>query len=199
MRTYINYVNVYNFDELSDSAKERVKNDYLDDECRKDIFEENCMFKLHELLPSSDLNIEYSLCYCQGDGFNIYGEVYFNDLIEVLKDKFSEKEMKFLQWAFKETGIDSYIMKNNRHYAYCIADTYNFMEDIADALSYYNMKNIKVDILDKMNREAKSFFYNLCKEFENCGYNFFYEISDEEVEEWADINNFEFTADGIIF
>lgn len=199
MRAVTIVYNVYTFSELTEKAKERVKQDYLSDEIRTDIFSENCMDRLSELFPNSDLKIQYSLNYCQGDGFNIYGRVFFGDLMEVLKDKFTEKEKRFLNWAFKEAGIYSFEMPCNHHYCYCIAYRHEFMEEVFDELEYCGMRDIKENVLEKMNREARLFFQNLCAEFEKIGYDFFYEVSMEELEDWADTNGYEFTEDGTIF
>lgn len=201
MRTITTVVttNVYTFNELTKKAKERVRQDYLSDEIRTDIFSEDCMNKITELFPNSDLKIQYSLNSCQGDGFNIYGEIFFKDLMEVLKDKFTKKEENFLKWAFEETGIDSCEIPSNHHYCYCIASYIEFAEEIFDALEYYDMKNIKKDILEKMEKETRKYFQNLCREFENEGYDFFYNVSDDELEDWANMNEYEFTEDGKIF
>jgi hypothetical protein len=199
MRTITITKNLYTFNELSEKAKEKVRQDYLSDEIRTEIFSEDCMNKITELFPNSDLKIQFSLCGCQGDGFNIYGEISFTDLMEILKDKFSEEEKKFLKWAFWETGINSFKMPYNNLYCYCIAHRHDFMEKVLDTLEYYGIRDIKEDVLEKMTREAKLYITKLCKDFEDTGYDFFYHVSDEEIEDWADANGYEFTEDGVIF
>ena len=61
--------NVYNFNELSKEAKERVRSWYLEWQSSElgYIFEDDCMERLKELFPDSDLKIQYSLNYCQGN------------------------------------------------------------------------------------------------------------------------------------
>jgi len=198
MRTITITKNLYTFNELSEKAKEKVKQDYLSDEFRTEIFSENCMDRINELFPNSNLEIQFSLCGCQGDGFNIYGEISFIDLMEILKEKFSEEEKKFLKWAFEETGIDSFKMPYNNFYCYCIAHRHNFMEEVLNTLEYYNISNIKEEVLEKMTKETGLYIEKLCKEFEETGYDFFYHVSDEEIEDWANVNEYEFTEDGII-
>lgn len=189
---------VYNFNELSNNAKEKVKEWYLNGQ-DAEFFYEDSMAYINELFPNSELDIQFSLGYCQGDGFNIYGEISFFDLIKNLKDKFTEKEKRFLEWAFNESGINSYTMQMNNHYCYCNAFLHEFTEDVFYELDYYRMKNIKKDILDKFNTEARYYIGHICKEFENDGYDYFYEISNEELEDWADANEYEFTEDGNIY
>lgn len=199
MRTITILKNIYTFNELSEEAKEKVRQDYLSDEFRTEIFSEDCMNRINELFPNSDLKIQFSLCGCQGDGFNIYGEISFIDLMEILKEKFSEKEKKFLKWAFEETGINSFKMPYNNLYCYCIAHRHDFMEEVLNTLEYYGMRNCKENVLEKMTEETGLYITKLCKEFEETGYDFFYHVSDEEIEDWADANGYEFTEDGVIF
>lgn len=189
---------VYNFNELSNNAKEKVKEWYLNGQ-DAEFFYEDSMAYINELFPNSELDIQFSLGYCQGDGFNIYGKISFFDLMKNLKDKFTEKEKRFLEWAFNESGINSYTMRMNNHYCYCNAFLHEFTEDVFYELDYYRMKNIKKDILDKFNTEARYYIGHICKEFENDGYNYFYEVSNEELEDWADANGYEFTENGNIY
>lgn len=199
MRTITILKNIYTFNELSEEAKEKVRQDYLSDEFRAEIFSENCMYKINELFPNSDLKIQFSLCGCQGDGFNIYGEISFTDLLENLKNKFSEKEKKFLEWAFTETGINSFKMPYNNLCYYCIAHRHDFMGKVLNTLEYYGIRDIKEEVLEKMTRETGLYITKLCKEFEETGYDFFYHVSDEEIEDWANVNEYEFTENGVIF
>ena len=87
----------------------------------------------------------------------------------------------------------------NNHYCYCNAFLHKFTEDVFYELDYYRMKNIKKDILDKFDTEARYYIGHICKEFENDGYDYFYEVSNKELEDWADANEYEFTEDGNIY
>ena len=174
MRTITTVVKLYTFDELSDNAKARVREQYLNSQ-DVESFTDGCKMYIDELLPNSNLDVQFSLNYCQGDGFNIYGEFSLIDLVNVLEDKFTEKEKRFLKWAFEETGINSYKMPMNSYYCYCTAYMHDFTEDLFDALDYDGMRDIRKDTLEKMTREARSYIENLCKSFENDGYEYFYE------------------------
>lgn len=196
MRTITTVVKLYTFDELSDNAKARVREQYLNSQ-DVESFTDGCKMYIDELLPNSNLDVQFSLNSCQGDGFNIYGEFSLIDLANVLEDKFTEKEKRFLKWAFEETGINSYKMPMNRHYCYCTAYMHDFTEDLFDALDYDGMRDIRKDTLEKMTREARIYIEKLCRSFENDGYKYFYEVSDDELKEWA--NDFEFTENGNIY
>ena len=87
MKTIIKTYNVYNYNELSDEAKEKVQQHYLDDPIRNDLFYEDCMETIHSLFPQSDLKVQYSLSSCQGDGFNIYGTLDVFNMINLIRNK----------------------------------------------------------------------------------------------------------------
>lgn len=193
MRTITILKNIYTFNELSEKAKAKVIQDYLSDEFRTEIFSEDCMNRITELFPNSDLKIQFSLCNCQGDGFNIYGKISLTDLLENLKDKFSSEELKTLEQYFTESGVDSYIMAMNHYYCYCMAAYHEFTEEVERELGYHS------PIFDKFDNKARLYIGKLCKDFENAGYDFLYHVSEEEIEDWADANGYEFTEDGTIF
>ena len=72
----------YNYSELSEDAKEKVKNWYLFDlDMHYELFYEDIKMYLSEQFPDSDLQLCYSLASCQGDGLNIYGKLNLYDFI----------------------------------------------------------------------------------------------------------------------
>lgn len=90
MREITNIFNVYRYAELSQAAKEKVREWYLEGQSNLSyIFTEDCENRLAELFPNSDLEVQYSLGYCQGDGFNIYGEIRLDELLEKIAGKFT--------------------------------------------------------------------------------------------------------------
>lgn len=201
MRTITTIVTttLYSFNELSDNAKYKVREQYLDLMRDTELFADDCKMYMHELLPNSNLDVQYSLCYMQGDGFNIYGEISFVDLMNVLRDKFTEKERRFLEWAFEESGINTYKIPMSRPSCYCNANMCDFTEDVFDALDYDGVRNIRKNVLDKMTRETIDYIENLCETFKNDGYEYFYEVPNDVLEEWANDFGYEFTEDGDIY
>lgn len=157
------------------------------------IFTEDCMMRLSELFPNSDLEVQYSLNYCQGDGFNIYGEIRLDELLEKIAENFTEKEMKFFKWAFSEYDT-SYKMASNNHY--CICSRNDFMENIFYEMDNWYFRNIPEKTMEKFNKLAGEYLDKLCKEFENNGYDWFYEISEEDLQEYCEANDYEFLEDG---
>lgn len=192
--TEIRKFNVYRFAELSEDAKEKVRDWYLEGQ-ESFIFTEDCMIRLKEIFPNSDLKVEYSLNYCQGDGFNIYGKIYLDEILEKIAEHFTEKELKFFKWAFNEFG-SSYEMQSNNRYCYCICSRNDFAEDLIDDMEYNSYRNIPEKTIEKFNKLAGEYLESLCKKFEKYGYDFFYNVSEEDLQEYCEDNNYEFLEDG---
>ena len=83
MQQLIKIYNVYSYSELSNEAKEKAKEDYLNDYCRSEALTEIYMEDLKNIFPNSDLKIQWSLNGCQGDGVNIYGNLNINDIFNL--------------------------------------------------------------------------------------------------------------------
>ena len=81
MKTIIKTYEVYNYNELSEQAKEKVKNYYLISEIRNDLFQEDIKYNLSYYFNNSELDYQYSLSHSQGDGFNIYGKINVDEVI----------------------------------------------------------------------------------------------------------------------
>lgn len=102
MRKVIEEKTVYLFSELSEEAKEKVRNWYLESQDTY-IFSEDCEEELREIFPNSGLDVQYSLSYCQGDGFNIFGNLDIDDFI-VYSGEHLEEVCDANCWEFLEDG-----------------------------------------------------------------------------------------------
>lgn len=201
--------NVYKFNELSDDAKEKVKEWYLKGQ-EPFIFTDDCEQDLYNLFGKNNLEVEYSLGCCQGDSFNIYGSIdaesIFNCLeehnggtqLERFEDILTEKEKRTILHYAKICG-DIKLPYNNR-YTYCLAYHIDIADDWEYQLDYYSgYKNINVEVLRKFEKLVQELFETLCNTYEKCGYEYFYEVSEEDLEEICEANEWEFLEDGTIF
>ena len=202
---------VYNFSELSEDAKEKVKQWYLDDDFRPCEFENIYTEDLRYLFNNSDLKLQFSLSYCQGDGLNIYGKLdlmdvftairdteHSGDLFEQYKDLFSEHEQRTIE-AYMEVCGREVELPYNRHYCYCIDDRVDFADDWIESLEYCRYKNIQVDTIRKMEKLVGRMFENLSATYEKYGYDYFYNADDEVVNEECEANGWRFLEDGTFF
>ena len=202
---------VYNFSELSEEAKDKVKQWYLDDDFRPYDFENIYTEDLKYLFNNSDLKLQFSLSYCQGDGLNIYGKLdlmdvftairdtkHSGDLFKQYKDLFAEHEQRTIE-AYMEVCGREVELPYNRHYCYCIDDRVDFADDWIESLEYCRYKNIQIDTIRKMEKLVGRMFENLSATYEKYGYDYFYNADDEVVNEACEANGWRFLEDGTFF
>ena len=209
MRTVAVKYKVYKYNELSEEAKEKVREWYLSGQ-EPFVFTECCTMDLENLFGKHDLDVQYSLSYCQGDGLNIYGKINAESIINCLEnhnggtqlaefeDVLTEKEKKtILHYAWECGAIE--LPMNNR-YCYSLADYINVADDWEYQLeNYFYYENINVDVLKKFEKLVRDIFRTLCKTYEKWGYEYFYEIAEEDLEEICEANEYEFMEDGTVF
>lgn len=199
-RTVTKSYDVYKYDELSDDAKAKVKDMFLQWRGEDgDIFKEDCENSLAEMFPNSDLKVQYSLTYSQGDGFNTYGTLNIKDLLNADFSKYPLNDSGITAPANKDAILaacdkaDVYDidLEENRRYGYSLADRLEVVpnndEDLTDedTALLSDLENFAREVMEAINSK-----------FEKNGYDYFYEMSEEEVRDMADANDYEFTEDG---
>ena len=211
MKTITKEYKVYNYSELSEEAKEKAKQWYLDDDFKPMEFTHIYMEDLRYLFPNSDLKMQYSLNYCQGDGLNIYGNLDVNDVIariteniadesmEKFVNALTEKEIKTIKAYMEVCGKEIELPYNNGHYEYCIADRTDFAEEWIEELEYQMYKNIQVNTIRKLEKIVKEMFTTMSMQYEKYGYEFFYEVDDDTMTEVCEVNEWMFLEDGTFF
>ena len=194
MKTVTNEFPVFTYAELSDKAREKVKCDFLSCEPRNWDFQDYCKDKVEYLFPNSGLEFAYSLGYCQGDGWTVYGKLEFSDIMEKFSEKYTDKEKRTLKWAFDEfIGMEFELSRYN--YSFNEWD-YNYL---IDEMEYYDMRSIPYKLIERFAEDVNDWMGKFCSDMERYGYEFLYEISDEEMEETSDANGWEYTEDGTLF
>ena len=175
MKTITKKINLYKFYELDENGKENVRKNFLENDIYnlQDIFDEGIEERLKVEFPNSCVKYQYSLSYCQGDGFNIYGDFDFNDFIN---DDFTEKEKRTLQFYF-----DNYLvfeLVHNYRYSYCCAKYNDLYNDWCFDLESNFLKNINFDLLKKFENVVIEKVEQFCYTMEKEGYDTFYNIDD---------------------
>ena len=209
MRTATVEYEVYKYNELSEDAKEKVRQWYLEGR-EPFIFTEDCEMDLENLFGKNDLKVQYSLGYCQGDGFNIYGKIDAEAILKCLEnhnggsqlEKFenvlTDKEKKTILNYANECG-EIELPCNNR-YCYSLASHIDIADEWEYQLENYSeYKNINKEVLEKFENLVQGIFEELCDSYEKQGYEYFYEISEEDLEEICEANEYEFLENGKIF
>lgn len=196
MRTETVTYKIYKYNELSDVAKAKAFEWF--ESVRADenyIFTEDCEYDLKPLFPNSELQVQYSLCYSQGDGLNIFGNLYLPDIIEQVNDKLTEKELAFFKDVFKNYSA-WFNMPRNNPYCYCICDRHDYTSDVACDMECDGDSRCFDQAFTKLNKYIQEYFTDLCKQYEEQGYEFFYPEDDTEFIELCEANEWEFYEDG---
>ena len=198
--------NVYRFEELNEEAKEVVKQWYLDGQDSSN-FNDILKYELDLFFPNSELNASYSLNYCQGDGVNIHGIISLKDVLEFstlhqlnefypkMKEVFTEKEIKTLNFYFKQISDSTIELPQTRGYA-CSAAMAYVEPSLIESLEYDKIRDINKKLIKKFEKFFIESLTILTKEFEERGYDFFYEISKEDLQEYCESNDYWFYENG---
>lgn len=198
--------NVYRFEELNEEAKEVVKQWYLDGQDSSN-FNDILKYELDLFFPNSELNASYSLNYCQGDGVNIHGIISLKDVLEFstlhqlnefypkMKEVFTEKEIKTLNFYFKQISDSTIELPRTRGYA-CSAVMAYVEANLIESLEYDKIRDINKKLIKKFEKFFIESLMILTKEFEERGYDFFYEISKEDLQEYCESNDYWFYENG---
>lgn len=189
MVTITKKINLYEYNELSEKAKERAKQDFLETRCEidGDMFTEIAMEIVGNYFQFTDgLEIQYSLASCQGDGVNIYG-------------KFDLQNVEGLEWLKLE--VDNFELKQNYRYCYSLKSQTETetVDEIISEFERASDREIKDWQVMEIRKMVETVFEKLEKaerEIEKYGYDFFYEVSDEEMAEYADSCEVLYLADG---
>ena len=145
MRKVLIEKEVYKFEELNKEAQNRIienERAYWQDDfelCIQDFIETN--------FPDSDLQYQYSLSYCQGDGFNFYGHIDIKDIMKIVSLSTSEVEVL-------NDVEDCSQFKKHYNARYCYSMTFN---------DCFNIDNILSDIEQNYNAEPELFKYSFKK------------------------------------
>lgn len=200
MRSVVQTVMLYSYDELSSRAKEKAREniikEYRDTDCFDEIIEDRLA-----AFPNSDLEYQYSLAYREGDGLNIYGKLSIHDMLNYLKrtSGLEDNEQRLMELTSK---YDEYIvLPCNLHYSYCCVDKYPIINYLDSYIREYAEDDFQMAQQELKILEEKVFsaFKGICYDLEKIGYEWFYgiyEISDDEVNEIAEAYNIEFLQNG---
>lgn len=207
-------IKLYEYGELSDKAKENVRQWFMDDPDRGILLSDDFKHSFIEyFFPRSKLEVQWSLNYCQGDGVNIYGELDMYDMLAYIakwnpeehsyfkhaldpRDTLTDKEFERLCYYRERSGQNIELDYNNR-YCYCVSKRTDFATDMIADLEYLRVRDIDRQLIVRFQEAIViPVLENLCDEMADYGYRFLYEISDEEIEDTCNANGWYFTDTG---
>lgn len=140
-----------------------------------------------------DMDLNWSLSHCQGDGVAFYGTLFTTDLVKLAERLLSDKEYRRLKAI--ATGEDFSIEINQVGYGRY--HHWNTME------TYLNDEHVFSDypkvweLLQKLERAVSNDIKDISRELEKQGYEqIAYYYSKESIEENIRANEYEFDVDG---
>lgn len=190
MKTVTETFDIYTFDELTEKAKRKAIDYYLEFLTDCDEFTDSCLYFLHDLFPNSKLEVEYDLGYCQGDFFNFYGNLDLGDLYKHISSKLSSKQIKFYQHVLKDWAVDCSIPSG--HYT---ATNISILDEAVSDMEYYGYSNIPYSDIETINTIARDYLSEVCESLKNEGYSYFYPDIDY-IQSYYNDAEYYFTAGG---
>lgn len=201
MRKVLIEKKVFKFEELSEEAQNKIMAN--EREWWQDDFELLIKDFLKEKFPNSELKYQYSLNYCQGDGFNFYGKIDIKDIVKIVSLSVSEIEIL--------NEVEGYLyFKKHYNKRYCYSMTFNEYFNIdktLDLFEYdykenpelfvYSFKTYE-NVLNKILNGLREFFNKEEKNFENLGYDMIYPSIESCIADGV-FNEYEYFLNGDIF
>ena len=187
MKTY--ELLVYQFDELSNEAKEKAISQWYESEDYP-FLSENLTEIITECYDTekvfSDIKLCYSLSYCQGDGLSFSASFDFEKWLQ----RYTFQDFK------KRALIDIYtveIKQNTGHYCYAHEGCVNGEACYMNTIELRNLDQLFETVLD----DIKAYYLEVCKQTEKAGYSELeYRMSFEEFSDLCECNGYNFDENG---
>lgn len=209
---------VFEFEELSEKAKEKAKSEYLYDEIiQQDIIN----FMLDEFNNEvkkfedrfTELEIQYDFSCCQGSGLNIYGSIGAGDVYTLAENAkiFTDDELN--RFSFYSNYLPELILTENRNYTYSTKNIdyknlsiendlileSGFDGSINASEICENIENLMlsdVDLIEKIYKFIFDYFIDWEDEIYKNTLNNLTSVSDDEMREMSNCNDWYYYADG---
>ena len=113
--------------------------------------------------------------------------------MEKFSEKYTNKEKRTLDWCMSEFlphGMNIELSRLN----FCFTP-WDFWE-LVDEMDYSHMRNIPYDLIERFAKDANFWLRNYCYEMERHGYEYLYNISDEDMEDISNANDWMYLENG---
>lgn len=191
---------IYKFNELPQAAKEKIKQDYINDYCNGWFYEdftENALEILLKKFPNSELKAQADFSYCQGSGCNIFGKFSMLDYPE----KFVNKDG--LSW-FADILPEIYLAENDR-YTFSLHTELRAVQESETIIELFNCNAYYYSLTTEGKEQVSEIVKNIFSEIAETEQEIFamgknmLEIDDEQMAEISDCNGWEYLADGSLW
>ena len=179
-------IKAYKFEELNKDTQQEVIDKWYEDETYP-LLDEDIEDELSQLDSFfSNVKVQYSLGWCQGDGLSIKGDVDFDKWIDentTLKESV-KSALKGFVYQVRSSGNGG---------RYCYASSC----DIEIEHNYYKEYPKLEAALELILDDIKVYYMDLCKKLERYGYSVLeYRMDIAEFTDLCDANNYEYLEDG---
>ena len=185
-------IQLYKFNELSENAKNNAIENERNNENNVDLFFFSDMAKeqIFENGFKGNIEIQYSLNSCQGDGLSFNCD-YYDKLNDLFVEILGTNKQKTIDCLINNCSFK--LKSTNNHYCYASKRDLDFELD-----NYYVKSQNNIDlVIDKVREKLENLYMNLCKDLENQGYKEIeYQNSDECITENLIIKDYDFTENG---
>lgn len=119
---------LFEYNELSEAAKKKAVENWLNDKsrclCCEDLIYDEFDSKCVKLgIQYIDLKPQYDFSGCQGSGVNIYGEVTFTDVVNAAKNTMNLSSMQLHRLEFYTEFLANIELSENNRYTYSLKNT----------------------------------------------------------------------------
>lgn len=197
-------INVYEFEELPEPVQKRVleqERDFLI-ESNFSAFEEYEPEYLRSIYHFPDVQIGYSLTYCQGDGFHFQTKAFLTDItLPLIQAKCSSDEARKMaeKMYHNDLGFNystAIVAEKDVRSHYEYASKYDILlgDNYFSDSTNYNV--LDADIIEQVLTAAQEVYLEICKEAERVGYSQ-YDVKDADAIEAA--SNYYYYENGEVY
>lgn len=199
MRKVVREYDVYTYQELEEDAKERARKTISDSivEMNFQYLEEDLLTIMEEDydLKESNVNLHYSLGYCQGDGLSF-------DCKDLLESKYFKNKMYEGLTKNEKISLSKMISKGEfsifTKRSGCHLYQYALHSDVQTITNFYHWGKNKEDLVNKIQKKISIIYMAICKRLEKIGYQC-YDVEEEDIERYVEDYDIEFTQCGNVF
>lgn len=188
---------VYKYEELEERIKDKIRNDIGEDIVSNNF--ENLEWELNLILEEKyniiGAKLHYSLTYSQGDGLSFD----CSDLLEskYIKDKLylrlNHYEKVMLTKMLKNNELKIFTKRSGNHlYEYALPTDVRIIDD------FDRWTKNKEELSNKVQKILGELYMEICNTLEKIGYQC-YEVSEQEIIDYIEVNELEFHPNGNIF
>lgn len=190
-------INLYEFRELSDKAKEVARDWFLEDgtffeenfKCEMDILKDKYKFK--------DFDVKVNSSFSQGDGATIETSNFFTKpILQELKEKLSTEDFDLMKKLIKNRILICYIHCKSNHSIYADRDNvYLHIEDEENIQSGKRLcKKINESFFDNIETAVMEVYSRICAKILAIAEHI--QLDTKAVDECISANEYLFTEDG---